>query len=103
MECERFKPGDWAVYRKQKTSKSPGPRALQTMPAAKGETYNYFVDKFWVVEQLLGDGRLGVRTARGKQIVIASTDPQLRKPNWWQRWRFGGRFRAVQRAIDGLA
>ena len=81
---EQWKPGDWAVYRKSKQSRSPGPRAAKVVATPKGETYAYVVDKFWVVENVLPDNRLELRTARGKTHLINADDPSLRKPSWRQ-------------------
>ncbi|MEP5993360.1 MAG: hypothetical protein ABJ301_29250, partial [Rhodopirellula bahusiensis] len=50
-ECT-WKRGDWAIYRKSKRSKVPGPRASSVKPNLKGETYNYVVQKFWMVDEV---------------------------------------------------
>ena len=89
-------PGDWIIYRKQKVSSSPGPRAQQTMPASNGETYHYVVEKYWIVDELLNDGRVRLRTRRGKVHDIAVNDPRLRKARWWERLFLSSRFRAVE-------
>lgn len=96
MGVKSFKPGDWVIVRKQKVSTSPGPRARQTAPASKGDTYAYLVEKYWVVEQVFEDGKLGLRTRRGKRHVMRPDDPQLRKARWWERWLLASRFRAVE-------
>ena len=44
---------DLVVYSKQKHSVSPGPRAREVDAAARGETYSYTVDKFWIIKQHL--------------------------------------------------
>ncbi len=38
--------GDAVVYRKQKVSIHPSPRAYDIHPAGQGDTYCYFVDKY---------------------------------------------------------
>jgi len=53
----KLKPGDVVVYRKHKHTTHPGPRARQVDPSSKGDYYTYVVDKFWVVGQVLGNGR----------------------------------------------
>ena len=89
-------PGDWVVYRKSKRSTSPGPRAEHVVAAPKGETYTYVVDKFWVVESVLPENRLLLRTAKGKAHTIDIRDPSLRKPSWIQRLLWRNRFREAE-------
>tara|TARA_R110002049_G_scaffold27321_4_gene94482 strand:- start:21568 stop:21888 length:321 start_codon:yes stop_codon:yes gene_type:complete len=96
MVSAKLKPGDWVIYRKQKVSSSPGPRAKNTTPASKGETYSYVVEKYWVVDELLESGELRIRTRRGKQHIVQPDDPRLRKAKWWHRLLRGDRFRAVE-------
>jgi len=91
-----WKPGDWAIYVKQKISQSPGPRAKDVFPAPAGDTYSYLVEKYWVVDEVLEDGRLRLRTRRGKRHEVSVDDPRLRTPKWWQRWLLAKRFRAVE-------
>lgn len=94
----QWNPGDWAVYRKSKRSTSPGPRAANIKAAQKGESYNYVVDKFWVVESVLPDNQIQLRTARGKTHVISIDDPNLRRPSWLQRLIYRDRFREAELA-----
>ena len=89
----QWSPGDWAIYRKSKRSTSPGPRAANVVASAKGESYTYVVDKFWVVENTLPGGRVLLRTATGKTNIIDSTDPGLRRPSLVQRLMWRQRFR----------
>lgn len=58
--------------------------------------YDYTVDKFWVVRNVLADGRLELITRRRKTHVISQNDPNLRRARWWERWFFRSRFRAVE-------
>ena len=58
------------VYSKQKHSVSPGPRAREVDAAARGETYSYTVDKFWIIKQHLEDGQLLLITRTGKQHAM---------------------------------
>jgi hypothetical protein len=97
-----WKPGDWAIYRKQKQSASPGPRAENVHPATAGETYSYVVDKHWVVDAVLDDGRLQLRTRRGKLHVVAADDPRLRRATWWERWLLADRFRSIEALSDDV-
>ncbi|MCA9260199.1 MAG: hypothetical protein KDA61_13400 [Planctomycetales bacterium] len=98
MGSVQWSDGDWAIYRLQKSSSSPGPRAHDVFPSPHGDDYSYLVDKFWVVHSVLNDGRLELKTRRGKTHVVTVDDPRLRRPNWWQRWYFAKRFRAVEEA-----
>ena len=91
-----WSPGDWVVYRKSKRSTSPGPRADHVVPSPKGESYTYVVDKFWVVESVLPEGRLLLRTAKGKSHVIPTSDPSLRKPTFLQRLLWRSRFHEAE-------
>ncbi len=95
MKFGSLKPGDWVVYRKQKSSRSPGPRARVTTAARKGDFYNYVVDKFWVVGQVLDGDQVELRTRRGKQHVVPVSDPRLRKARLWERLVHASRFRAI--------
>src|SRR6476619_8550248 len=48
-----FKKGDWVVYRRLKVTTSPGPRTQAVDASAHGDDYMYFVDKFWIVADVL--------------------------------------------------
>ena len=96
----KWSPGDWAVYRKSKRSTSPGPRAAHVVASSKGEEYTYVVDKFWVVQDLLPEDRLLLRTAKGKTHVIDSSDPNLRRASWLQRLVWRHRFHEVEHGRD---
>lgn len=88
----KYSPGDPVVYRVVKRSPAPGPRAESIQPASKGDEYVYQVDKYWVVQRVQDDGKLVLRTRRGKRHVIDPTDPHLRHANFAERllssWRF---------------
>ena len=89
-------PGDWVIYRKTKWSSNPGPRAENIAPASNGDLHTYTVDKFWIVLEIHDCGEVVVATRRGKQHIISADAPSLRKPNWFERWRYGSRFREVE-------
>ena len=91
-----WREGDWAVYRKSKQGANPGRRAAQVIASSKGETYRYIVDKFWVVDEVLADGRLRLVTARGKVHTIDPDDPNLRRPGLLQRLLWRERFVIVE-------
>jgi hypothetical protein len=96
MPSREFAVGDWVLYRKPKHSVSPGPRASEISPAPSGEFYTYIVEKFWIVREVLPDGRLRLGTRRGKSHLIDPSDPNLRRVSWWQRWIYVRRFREVE-------
>ncbi len=96
MGTSGWKPGDWVIYRVQKSSASPGRRAQDVRPAQGGDAYLYVVEKHWIVREVLDDGQLLLRTRRGKEHVVAPDDPRLRRATWWERWLLGSRFRAVE-------
>jgi len=87
-----FQPGDLVVYRMLKSSTHPGPRAENVTPARYGDTYSYQVDKYWVVSETLGGGRLRIRTRTGKHRVIDENSPCLRRPSLLERLFYRGRF-----------
>ena len=77
----RFQPGDWVVFRKTKFGERPTDRAVEVTPCPNGDGYTYQVDKYWVVESMRPDGRVVVRTRRGKQHVIDAEDRRFRRAN----------------------
>ena len=87
-----IKPGDPVIYRRWKRSSAPGPRAASIQPAQNGDDYYYLVDKYWLVDRILENGRLLLRTRRGKTHVVDADDCNLRKPTWWERLRCRSRF-----------
>jgi hypothetical protein len=91
-----WQPGDWVVYRKQKRSTAPGPRAEKIYPAPAGDMYSYVVEKYWTVKEVLTDGTMRLQTRRGKEHVISIDDPRLRRPRWWERLRLASRFQSVE-------
>ncbi len=85
-------PGDPVIYRVQKNSTDPGPRAREVHPSQHGELYSYQVDKFWAVAEVLSDGSLKLVTRTGKQHIVSADDPRLRAARWWERWLYRNRF-----------
>lgn len=86
-----YKPGDWVIYRKQKHSSSPGPRAREISPEPRGEEYSYLVDKFWVVVQVESE-EVTLVTRRGKRHHVRAGDPRLRVANWWEKLFYRHKF-----------
>jgi hypothetical protein len=100
---QRYKPGALVIYRVAKFSTHPGPRAKDIAPAPKGETYSYEVDKFWVVADSGRDGKVRLRTRRGKEHVVDSDDPRLRPARWWERLMYKSRFPSLTEQIPAGA
>lgn len=100
MKSVDWKVGDWAIYRKQKRSGSPGPRATAVYPDEHGDSYTYVVDKYWIVEAITDSGELQLVTRTGKRHTVAADDHRLRPPRWWERWTLAGRFRNVEQLRD---
>ena len=92
MKRHTYKPGDPVVYRVNKNTPRPGPRAEQINPAPRGETYQYQVDKLWVVAEVLDNGDLLLRTRRGKSHRLDAANANLRHATWWERIKYTGRF-----------
>jgi hypothetical protein len=90
-----FKPGDYVIYRKQKFSVHPGPRARDVRPAPNGDLYSYEVDKFWMVLAVEGGDKIILCTRRGKHLTLSGDDPALRRAHWVERILFRQRFPAV--------
>ena len=90
MNC--FSKGDRVIYRREKHSTKPGPRAVNVDPSPLGETYSYEVDKFWLVEDIDDRGQVIVKTRRGKTHQVPKDDPRLRRASWWERWLYSKRF-----------
>jgi hypothetical protein len=81
----RFNVGDRVVFTSDKHTTKPGPRAKNVTANAHGETYDYQVDKYWLVAEVLSDGQIVLLTRRGKRHVLPISDPRLRKANLWER------------------
>jgi hypothetical protein len=84
--------GDRLIYRMQKSSTCPSPRAYGVYPASEGDTYSYFVDKFWTVKSVHRDGGFFVVTRTGKQRYLRPDDPNFRRAGALNRVRYARRF-----------
>lgn len=91
-----FDTGDLVVYAKTKFGRRPGPRARSIWPVPQGEGYSYIVDKLWLVVGRRSDGRLVLRTPRGKLRVVAPDDSCLRRATLLERLRFRGRLASLR-------
>jgi hypothetical protein len=83
MFRRRFRKGDWVVYRRLKCTTRPGRRAQDVYASPNGDSYDYFVNKFWVVDDVLPNGNLLLRTRRGKTHVVGKDDLNLRHATLW--------------------
>jgi hypothetical protein len=70
-----YKPGVVVVYHAHKDSTHPGLHAEEVEPSPNGDDYSYAVDKFWRVDEALPDGRIVVRTRRGKRHTLSTQAP----------------------------
>ncbi len=93
----RVQPGEVVVYRKPKTSVRPGRHAKEVWPAPHGNAYSYVVEKYWRVDAVQPDGRLVLRTRRGKRHTVEADDPNLRRIYWWERLLSWHRFPSRRR------
>ena len=98
-----FAPGDLLIYRKTKVSPRPGPRARNIHRTENSDDYNYEVDKFWSVADILEDGQLLAVTRTGKKVYLSPEDERLRKARLLERVRYRRRFPACdQDSQSGL-
>jgi hypothetical protein len=91
-----YEVGDWVIYTQKKQSPAPGPRAKNINPSQHGELYSYQVDKYWVVAEVKSSEELILKTRRGKERIVASSDVRLRKARWWERLFMKGRFPGLE-------
>jgi hypothetical protein len=80
------------VFRRMKHTTRPGRRARDVHATENGDYYDYFIDKFWIVTDVLADGRLMLQTRRGKTHVVEANDFNLRHASIWDRLRYRSRF-----------
>lgn len=97
----QFAAGDRVIYRREKSSTHPGPRAKNIDPSPLGELYSYEVDKYWTVAEV-SNGAVILVTRRGKKHTVKLGDPRLRRANWWERLMFGGKFPTISTGPVGL-
>ena len=97
---QHFERGDWVVYRKTKFGERPTGRAVDVTPSAHGDGYTYLVDKYWVVESTKENGRVVVRTRRGKRHEIDADDRRFRRAALWERVLHRTRFVETAEQVD---
>ncbi len=88
--------GSRVIYRKTKHSRKPGPRAGAISPSKHGDSYGYFVDKYWVVVERKAPNKFVVLTRRGKRLTLDADDPNLRPANLLDRLLHGKRFPRIK-------
>ena len=97
---KRFRKGQVVVFRKEKHSTHPGPRAHNVRPAHRGDMYDYLVDKYWIIVEIEGDV-LVLKTPKGKVHRIPANDPHLHRlrlhERLWLRFRSPERLNALTR------
>jgi hypothetical protein len=101
MTRSKLHPGDLVVYSKTKVGRHPGPRAREVWPARGGDDYTYVVDKLYAVVGERSDGRLVLRTRRGKLRVLSPDAEGLRRAGWADRIRFRDRWSALRGSGPG--
>lgn len=87
-----FQIGDWVVYRKEKVSTHPGPRACEVFPSEHGEDYSYIVPKFWQIVEIPDETHVVVSTRTGKRHTLNIEDSHLQKASLFERLRYRARF-----------
>jgi hypothetical protein len=80
-----YKIGDAVIFRIIKCSNHPGPRAARISPEPKGEQYQYEVDKYWTVTEILEDDSIVLQTRRGKRHTVRADNPRLRRATLLER------------------
>jgi len=94
--------GDLVVYRKQKRSTAPGPRAKNIQPASHGDEYGYSVDKYWRVAAVNTDGTIEVVTRKAKRHSLQMQDECMRPAYWWEIFFLSGRFPTIEATKNAL-
>ena len=96
---KRFRVGDKVVFTRDKYTTKPGPRAKNVIATPHGETYEYQVDKFWIVAAMDGESKLVLQTRRGKRHTVSTDDPRLRKASLWERFFYASRFPSLAESL----
>ncbi len=83
--ANRYRIGDKVIYTREKYTTRPGPRAKNIVASPHGESYQYQVDKYWIVSDVRSDQSVVLSTRRGKSHVAQADDPRLRRATWLER------------------
>jgi len=98
----RYSQGARVIYLKQEHGTQPKRKARAVHAAAKGELYDYVIEKCRIVEEVREDLQLVLRTPKGNLQVVRPDDPGLRPATLLERFRYRSRFaRAAQHAGSG--
>lgn len=99
MPIKKPKIGQRVVFAKDKFGERPGERARDVVGTQKGDSYSYIVEKYWVIDEIQENGKLLLRTRRGKLHLIDQEHPGLRLPTWWEKLFLSGRFPPKQSEV----
>ena len=102
MNRKTFKPGDCVVFCRMKHKTHPSRRACAVQPAANGDDYSYYVKKFWVVCDVLSDGRVMLQTPRGRRHLVRADDPGLSHASLLEKFWYRNRFLQSQSAVAAV-
>jgi len=81
----KFIKGDRIIYKKNKISAHPTPRARDVHPSSGGDDYHYVVDKYWIVTDIIDEQTIEAMTRTGKKHRLSVRDPRLRKAGLFSR------------------
>ena len=95
-----YKVGQTVVYRKPKSSTSPGQRAINVKPATAGESYYYEVEKYWIVSKVIDGDQVELQTRSGKQHVVSMDDSRLRNASLLERFFQADRFPKLESSME---
>ena len=98
-----YQTGDRVVYTRDKYTVCPGPRAKNVYAAQNGDSYHYQVEKYWIVSEVSSEGKLILKTRRGKSHEVSSDDPRLRRATFLERvfrWRLFPSEQILQHAAE---
>lgn len=73
-----YRAGDKVVYVQDQYSSHPGPLAKNVLATIKGELYQYQTEQYWIVQRVLPNGLLEVRTDEQQLRLVAASDAHLR-------------------------
>jgi hypothetical protein len=90
--ARKLRVGAPVIYQATETSTCPTNEAYDVHPAEHGDYYYYLTNKYWRVEEVRPDGWIVARSALMEHHYLRRDDPNLRKANFFERLRYGGRF-----------
>jgi hypothetical protein len=81
----KYNKGDRIIYKKNKVSAHPTPRARDVHPSSHGDDYHYVVDKYWIVTDIIDEKTIEAMTRTGKKHRLNVEDPRLSKAGFFSR------------------